>query len=337
MEPPSDAQAISDLIGELEIRANKDQITEILETGVAMGRDRTDRLNLKITAAAMGEMRDAFLMFAPYRDHPKVTIFGSARTRSTDPNYAQTHDVASALADAGWMVVTGAGPGIMQAAMEGAGARHSIGVSIRLPFESRANDVIHNDPKHVSMKYFFTRKLMLVKESAGFVVVPGGFGTLDETLELLTLQQTGKAEPTPIVLLDVPGGTFWRGFDSFVRDEMGGRGLISEGDMDRVLITDSVDAAVEEVLGFWRNYHSMRWSGERLVLRMRRAPTPEQLEELNDRFADQLATGRIEVSDPLPHEVADRDELHLARLVMVWEPFAVGQLHRLIRAINELA
>src|SRR6478752_5332095 len=211
------AAEASALLDRLGIKTNRDLIGEIVTTAAELGQDRTDRLDLKITASAIDEMRDAFLMFAPYKDRPKVTIFGSARTAAVDPVYVQTHDVAAALADAGWMVVTGAGPGIMLAAMEGAGPAQSIGVSIRLPFESRANDVIHDDPKHVSMKYFFTRKLMLVKESKGFVAVPGGFGTLDETLELLTLQQTGKAEPTPIVLLDAPGGTFWTGFADFVR------------------------------------------------------------------------------------------------------------------------
>jgi uncharacterized protein (TIGR00730 family) len=220
--------------------------------------------------------------------------------------------------------------------MEGAGPAQSIGVSIRLPFESRANDVIHDDPKHVSMKYFFTRKLMLVKESKGFVAVPGGFGTLDETLELLTLQQTGKAEPTPIVLLDAPGGTFWRGFESFVRDEVASRGLVSADDLDRVLITDSCTAAVEEILGFWRNYHSIRWVGKRLVLRLHAEPTPDEVALLNEQFRDRLLEGEIVAREPLAAEVSGDDHLDLARLVMVWNPFRVGDLHQLIRAVNAL-
>jgi uncharacterized protein (TIGR00730 family) len=330
------AQEAAALVEHLGIVTNRDLITEIVTTAGELGQDRTDRLDLKITASAIDEMRDAFLVFAPYKDRPKVTIFGSARTAAVDPVYVQTHDAAKALADAGWMVVTGAGPGIMLAAMEGAGPAQSIGVSIRLPFESRANDVIHDDPKHVSMKYFFTRKLMLVKESKGFIAVPGGFGTLDETLELLTLQQTGKAEPTPIVLLDAPGGSFWTSFAEFIRAEVASRGLVAADDLERVLITDDHERAVAEILGFWRNYHSLRWVGKRLVLRLQAAPTADEVAQLNREFGDRLLEGEIEARGPLAAEVSSKDHLDLARLVMVWNPFKVGQLHRLIRAVNAL-
>jgi uncharacterized protein (TIGR00730 family) len=333
---PSLDEQIRSLIAEAGVATDVDQIFDIVATGVHLGQDRTDRLDLKITASAIEEMRSAFRMFSPYKDRSKVTIFGSARTASSDPVYQQTHDVASALADAGWMVVTGAGPGIMLAAMEGAGPAQSIGVSIRLPFESRANDVIHDDPKHVSMKYFFTRKLMLVKESKGFVAVPGGFGTLDETLELLTLQQTGKAEPTPIVLLDAPGGTFWKGFEAFIRDEVATRGLVAADDLERVLITDSCEAAVDEILGFWRNYHSIRWVGKRLVVRLHAAPTAEEVAQLGEQFGSCLLEGTIATTAPLAPEVSGKDHLDLPRLVMVWNPFQVGELHRLIRALNAL-
>ena len=327
---------IRELLEAAEITINVDQITEILGTGIRLGQDGTDRLDLKITSAALAEMRNAFKIFQPFHDIPKVTIFGSARTKATDPQYAQAHEVAAALAAQGWMVVTGAGPGIMQAAMEGAGADRSIGVSIRLPFETRANDVIHDDPKHVSMKYFFTRKLMLVKESRAFLSVPGGFGTLDETFELLTLQQTGKAEPTPIVLLDVPGGTFWRGFRRFVDEELVKLRVVSPDDLDRVLITESVTEAVEEITGFWRNYDSLRWVGKRLVLRLKAEPTDDEVADLNDRFADLLLEGRIQRSGPLPPEVSGGDKVALPRLVLVLNQFRIGSLHRLIRAVNQL-
>ncbi|CAN5786477.1 TIGR00730 family Rossman fold protein [soil metagenome] len=330
------ASRIRGLLDEAGIAANRDQIAEILATGVRLGQDGTDRLDLKITSSALAEMRNAFKIFQPFHDVPKVTIFGSARTRTDDPLYAQAHQAAKALADQGWMVVTGAGPGIMQAAMEGAGVDRSIGVSIRLPFETRANDVIHDDPKHVSMKYFFTRKLMLVKESRGFLSVPGGFGTLDETFELLTLQQTGKAEPTPIVLLDVPGGTFWQGFQRFVDDQLVSIGVVSPDDLDRVLITDSVDAAVAEIVGFWRNYDSLRWVGKRLVLRLRAEPTDAEIDQLDDQFADLLLEGRIERSEPLGPERSGADRLSLPRLVLVMDQHRIGSLHRLIRAINAL-
>lgn len=331
-----DEDAIRALIDGAGITADTDLIFEIVATALRMGRDQTDRLDVKIAASALTEMRAAYRIFAPFEDIPKVTIFGSARTLAADPAYAQAHDVAAGLAAAGWMVVTGAGPGIMQAAMEGAGVDRSIGVSIRLPFESAANSIIANDPKLVSMKYFFTRKLMLVKESLGFVSVPGGFGTLDETFELLTLQQTGKAEPTPIVLLDLPGGTFWHGLTDFVEEQCAPRGLVSSDDLDRVLITDSVDAAVAEVTGFYRNYDSLRWVGTRLVLRLKAAPTDDEVADLNARFADHIVEGAIKRTGPLSPERSSDDKVDLPRLAMTWDQFQIGDLHHLIRAINAL-
>jgi hypothetical protein len=330
------ADDLTHLLDDAGVTGDRDLIGRILTTGLRLGTDGTDRLDLKIVSAALVEMRNAFRIFAPFKDVPKVTIFGSARIKADDPLYRQAHDVAARLAEAGWMVVTGAGPGIMQAATEGAGADHSIGVSIRLPFEEKANALIDDDPKHVSMKYFFTRKLMLVKESRGFVSVPGGFGTLDETFELLTLQQTGKAEPAPIVLLDEPGGTFWAGMQRWIDEQLVPAGVISPDDLDRVVITDSVDAAVEEIIGFWRNYDSMRWVGKRLVLRLRHAPTDEEVASLNDRFGDLVAEGRIERTDPLGPERSGADRLDLPRLVLVLNQFKVGSLYRLIRAINAL-
>lgn len=316
------------------ITVSADLVARILATGIGLGLDDTDRLDLKITSAAMSEMRAAFRLFAPYRGIPKVTIFGSARTQPTDALYRQAAGAASALAERGWMVVTGAGPGIMQAAAEGAGADRSLGVSIRLPFEEKPNAIVGESARNVAMKYFFTRKLMLVKESSGFVCVPGGFGTLDEMFELLTLQQTGKADPTPIVLLDEPGGSFWSGLRSFVDNHLLKGGLISEGDFERVVVTDSIEAAVDEIAGFYRNYSSLRWVGKRLVLRLRAEPTEEEVASLNVRFGRLLAGGAIERRGPLRAEIEDDDELGSPRLVVPLDQFRVGELHRLIRAVN---
>ncbi len=333
---PAVQSALDELLAAGGVQANRDLVRRILATGIALGSDGTDRLNLKMTAAAVAEMRQAFLLYAPYADIPKVTIFGSARTRDTDPLYVAAHDVAAKLAEAGWMVVTGAGPGIMQAAAEGAGRDMAIGISIRLPFEEKPS-AFFTDAEHlVAMKYFFTRKLMLMKESSGFVCVPGGFGTMDEMFELLTLQQTGKAEPAPIVLLDAPGGTFWHGLKRFVDEQMVPSGVISADDLDRVLITDSVEAAEAEITGFWRNYDSLRWVGEQLVLRVRNEPTPEEVAELNERFGGLLSSGSIRLREPFASEVSDGDVLDLPRLVMHFNPFKVGHLYHLIRAINEL-
>lgn len=322
------------LITDAGIGEHADLIARILATGVGMGLDDASRLDLKITSAALTEMRAAFQLFAPYRDTPKVTVFGSARTQPDDALYRQASDVARALAARGWMVVTGAGPGIMQAAAEGAGADRSIGVSIRLPFEEKPNAIVSQ--RNVAMKYFFTRKLMLVKESHGFVCVPGGFGTLDEMFELLTLQQTGKADPMPIVLLDAPGGAFWTGLRRFVDEQLVPSGVVSPDDFDRVLVTDSVTVAAEHITRFWSNFDSLRWAGDRLVLRLRREPTDDEIVDLNDRFGDLCASGGIARSEPLAPERAGDDRLDLPRLLLRLDQRRVGSLYRLIGAINAL-
>ncbi|MCU4671585.1 TIGR00730 family Rossman fold protein [Microbacterium fluvii] len=334
---PEVTEALRAVIEQAGIEADVDLVARILATGVGLGLDGADRLDLKITSAALTEMRAAFTLFMPFEGVPKVTIFGSARTRPDDAQYRAAADVAAALAARGWMVVTGAGPGIMQAAAEGAGPDHSLGVSIRLPFEEKPNAVVAAAARNVAMKYFFTRKLMLVKESQGFVCVPGGFGTLDELFELLTLQQTGKADPTPIVLLDGPDGTFWQGLRRFADEQLIPSGVISPDDLDRVLLTDSVERAAAEITGFWRNYDSLRWVGKRLVLRLRAEPADAEVEALNERFAGLLVQGRIERRGALRAEREDGDRVELPRLVMHFNRFKVGDLHHLIRAVNALA
>ena len=324
-----------ELLDEIGVTDDRDQLFEILASAVLLAGDRAHRLDLKITNAALKEMRAAFHMFAPYREVPKVTIFGSARTRPEDPLYSQTHDLAAALAERGWMVVTGAGPGIMAAGTEGAGRDNAIGVLIRLPFEGGANPFILGDDKLIEMKYFFTRKLMLIKESAAFVALPGGFGTLDETFELLTLVQTGKAEPVPIVLLDTPRGSYWEGWQRFVDGEVAGHGMISRHDFALYRITDTVDDAVGEIETFYRNFHSLRYVGDRLVLRLRAAPSRAELGELSAEFAD-VVEGHIERSGPFPPEVAGKDHLDLPRVAMRFDRHGFGRLRSLIDALNRL-
>jgi uncharacterized protein (TIGR00730 family) len=297
--------------------------------------DEPSTLDLKIASASITEMRDAFAVFKPYRDVPKVTIFGSARTRKDDPLYEQTRRVAHQLAQAGWMVVTGAGPGIMEAGMEGAGRERSIGVSIRLPFETGANSVIAGDEKHVSMKYFFTRKLMLVKESSAFVCMPGGFGTLDETFELLTLTQTGKGLPVPIVFLDTPGDPYWEAVDHFVADQLVRRGLVSSVDRSLYRITDSCDVAVAEIERFYANYHSIRIIGDDLVVRMRVGPDDAQLADLNAQFGELAVDGVIRRVDPYGVERRQQDHLDLARIALGFDRHGYAELRHLIDAIND--
>ncbi len=332
--PATDAK-IDELLDDLNPSRNRDQLFEIFAAVAQLATEDAERLDLKITNAAVRELITAFRAFKPYANLPKVTIFGSARTLPSDPLYAQAHDTARLLSQQGWMIVTGAGPGIMAAGLEGAGIDHAFGINIKLPFEQAANPFIKSDPKLVTMKYFFTRKLMLIKESDGFVVLPGGFGTLDETFELLTLVQTGKAEPTPIVLLDVPGGSYWTHWKHLV-DQVQERGLISAGDERLFTIVDTPEAAAKEVLTFYRNYHSRRYVGSRLVMRLQCAPTEDELRMLNERFSWLCATGDIQRTEPLSVEVTDNDQLNLARIVFQFDRVHHGGLRELIDALNHL-
>jgi uncharacterized protein (TIGR00730 family) len=330
-----DRELVNQLLDQAGASRNRDVLAEILRNAFELAGDGADRLNLKITRDALKEMRAAFRMFAPYEGIRKVTVFGSARTHPSDPLYDQARLLAEELAEHGWMVVTGAGPGIMEAAVRGAGSERSFGVNIRLPFEEGVSDLITGD-KFVSMKYFFTRKLMLIKESSGFVSLPGGFGTQDETFELLTLFQTGKATPSPLVLLDIDGGGYWDSWRRFVDGELDKAGLISPDDGSLYLITDDVDEAVAHVRGFWRNYQSLRWVGERLVVRLRAEPTDSELADLNEQFSDLCRDGGIERTEPLPAEQSDRDHLDLPRLVLQFDVRRGGRFRELIESLNQL-
>ena len=339
VEPPVPAdvaERAAALVAELYAGSDRRLARELLESALGLVGDNPDPLDLKIAAAAMTEMRQAFRVFGPFEDVPKVTVFGSARVRTDDPLYTQATDIARLLAEQGWMVVTGAGPGIMQAAMEGAGRDQSIGVSIRLPFEQGANPVIAGDEKFVSMKYFFTRKLMLVKESRAFVCLPGGFGTLDETFELLTLTQTGKGLPVPIVLLDSPGDPFWESIDEMVRDQLLRRGLVSEEDTHLYLVTDSCEEAAAEIARFYRNFHSIRYVGDDLIVRLRREPTDADLADLNARFDYLVARGAIERTGPMAVERRHGDHPELPRLRFAINRHRSSDIRALVDAVNHL-
>jgi uncharacterized protein (TIGR00730 family) len=331
-----DRELVRQLLDDAGASRNRDVLGDILRNAYALATDDADRLDLKITRDALREMRDAFRLFAPYSEVRKVTVFGSARTLRTDPLYDHARELARRLADAGWMVVTGAGPGIMAAATEGAGSEQSLGVTIRLAFEETTAGPLAGSDRVVAMKYFFTRKLMLMKESSGFVCLPGGFGTQDETFELLTLQQTGKATPAPIVLLDVPGLTYWHGWERFLTDELVDAGWVSPRDTNLFVLTDDIDEAVSAIRGFWRNYESLRWVGGRLVVRLHADPTDAEIGELNERFAGLCVEGRIERTGPLPAEVADNDRLDLHRLVLTFDVRKAGEFRDLIAALNSL-
>jgi uncharacterized protein (TIGR00730 family) len=279
-------------------------------------------------------LRYAFRLFAPYARIRKVTIFGSARTQSDKPEYQQAVDFGRKIAKAGFMVITGAGPGIMQAGHEGAGPEMSFGANIRLPWEQSANPIILNDKKLVSFKYFFTRKLVFIKEADAIVLFPGGFGTHDEGFESLTLVQTGKSRPMPIVFLDAPRGTYWKTWKRYVEDHLLRRGLISPEDMGLFMVTDNIDDAVAEIKTFYRVYHSSRYVGDHFVIRLNALLAAPLVDELNRDFADILKEGVFEVVGALPEEEGEPEIAHLPRLVFRFNRLSFGRLRAMIDRIN---
>lgn len=313
-----------------------DLIAEMLVTGLKMLRDDTERGDLKLVNSALKEMRYSFLVFSQYRHIPKVTLYGSARTREHDPNYDLARDFAAAMTrNHNWMVVTGAGPGIMEAGNRGAGLERSFGVNIRLPFEAKANPYIH-DSRVINFKYFFTRKLAFVKESHAFVLFPGGFGTQDEAFELLTLVQTGKSDLHPIVLLEAEGTGYWDAWLEFI-GVLEKKGMISPADTNLFLHTTSIEDACREITHFYSSYHSQRYVDGRLVLRLRHAPDATLIEELNAEFADIIETGRIEIVDPTDREMEDGDNVELPRIAFVFDRRQHGRLRQLVNRLNETA
>ncbi len=314
-----------------EIQGFVDQIKEVADKLLSDGASRADS---KLLASAIKELRHCFRVFAQYRGCRKVTVFGSARTASSHPAYQAAVQFAQQMTANHWMTITGAAAGIMEAGHVGAGREHSFGLNILLPFESEPNPVISGDPKLMNLRYFFTRKLAFLKESDAVVLFPGGFGTMDELFESLTLIQTGKSHVFPIVLVDEPGGSYWRGFQDFIQKELVQRGYISGQDLQLYHITDSVEEAVEQVLGFYRNYHSMRFVRGELVLRLNTAPKPEQLQQLQTQYADILSSGSFEVVSALPAEANEPTLSNLPRLKFHFNKHDHGRLRQLIDQLN---
>jgi len=311
-----------------------DLVQAIKDTADKLAAEGSTRGDLKILSRTLRELRYAFKVFAPFRRKRKVTVFGSARTLPTDPTYQEAVDFGRVMAEAGWLVVTGAAAGIMEAGHVGAGRENSMGLNIMLPFEQSANPVIAGDAKLVHMKYFFTRKLMFVKECDAVVCLPGGFGTLDEGMEVLTLLQTGKRDMIPVVFLDRPGGTYWKALDDFIRNHLLAGGMISPEDLHLYKLTDDYQVARDEVLQFFRVYHSMRYVKNELVFRLQSPIAPELLEAINRDFTDMLAGGRFEQREALPLERDEADIHHLPRLVFQFDRRHLGRLRMLIDVIN---
>lgn len=309
-------------------------VQQIKETADKLLRDGASRGDVKLLNVALKELRYAFTVFAALKQRRKISVFGSARLPLDHPACKQAIEFSKRMAEEDFMVITGAANGIMEAGHIGAGKDMSIGVNILLPFEQQSNAIIADDPKLMHLKYFFTRKLLFVKESDACALFPGGFGTLDEGFEVMTLVQTGKSHLFPIVFIDEKGGDYWQPLEGFIEDVLLQRGMISPSDLALFKITDSVDEAVEEVLNFYKVYHSKRYVGKDLVFRLDKAPGKELLDKINTDFADILESGRFEVTEALPEEANEPRLADMPRLRFHFNRHHMGRLRQLIDVLN---
>jgi len=314
-------------------RGSEQLIGEMLRTVLKLGQEDASRGDLKILNRTLKELRHAFKIFAPYIALRKVSIFGSTRVAESDPYYLAAKELGHRLADEGFMVITGAGPGVMQAGHEGAGREKSFGVNIRLPSVQKANRFIRGDSKLMNFHFFFTRKLLFVKEADAVVIFPGGFGTHDELAEALTLAQTGKSQLVPIILMDLPGSNYWKVWQDFLAADMLGRGYISKSDLSLFKIVNDIDEVVEEITTFYRNYHSYRFVKQDLVIRLNHPPAPGLIDQLNREFAD-IVKGEVKETKPLPEESDDPGTLHLPRLLFHFNREDFARLRQMIDVIN---
>ncbi len=323
------------MIDRLPSMDNGKWVQRSLEAILRLSETEIDRLDWKILSASIGDMERAFQMFYPYRHVRKVAVFGSARTSAMTPEYQLAYDFAQIISQQGFMTITGAGGGIMAAANAGAGADNSFGLNIQLPYEQGANQYIAGNPKSIAFKYFFTRKLFFLRESDAVVLFPGGFGTQDEALETLTLCQTGKYGPVPMVLIDRPGGAYWQDWDQYLRKHLVANGLISPADLDLYTITDDVQVAAETIRQFYRVYHSSRYVGDEFVLRLKVEICDRDLDFLNQEFSDLVASGQIVRSKAFADELSD-PTADLPRLVFKFDRRDFGRLNRMIDTINHM-
>lgn len=313
---------------------NPDLVSDIIDNALKLLTDVSVRGDARVIQTAVRELRYAFKLFEPHAGTRKVTIFGSARTAPSKQEYQQAVDFARKIADAGWMVITGAGPGIMQAGHEGAGPERSFGANIRLPWEQSANPVIQHDKKLITFKYFFTRKLTFVRNSDAIVLFPGGFGTMDEGYEALTLMQTGKSRIMPLVLMDRPGGAYWKTWDKHVREHLLRNGLISPEDLNLYHITDDPEHAVKFITKFYRNYHSMRFVRDLLIIRLQHAPSQASIDALNEDFADLIVGEKVKVCSATPEEREDNQFVNLPRISFEFNKRDYGKLRGMIDVLN---
>jgi len=316
--------------------AHPDIVREIILAGLKAGQENDGRMDLKLMNTTLKEMRFTAKVFGPYRTVRKVTVFGSARTQPHAPLYRMAVALGEQLAAAGFMVITGGGPGIMQAANEGAGSEHSFGVNIRLPFEQKPNPVLVGNPRHITYKYFFNRKVAFLKEADAVVLFPGGFGTMDEAMESITLLQTGKRYPFPLIMIDEIGGTYWQRLCRFLENELAGHGYISPDDFRLIEKVDRPEDAIDRIRQFYSRYHSLRYVKEKLVIRMVNPLTAEQVSTLEKTFGDILIPGgTVQLSGPLDDEMDEPELVTLPRLVIDFNRRDFGRLRQLVDAIND--
>ena len=336
VKDPQDLVAkLQELVENRESYPGSELFLQMFERVFRLVGDETYSADLKMLNHALLELRYAFKVFAPYRSVRKVSVFGSARTGKDRLEYKMANRFSNKVSNRGYMVITGAGPGIMEAAQGGAGRARSFGVNIRLPFESKANEVIENDPKLIHFKYFFTRKVCFLKETDAIVIFPGGFGTHDEAFESLTLVQTGKSDLVPIVFVDRPGGTYWSAWLDYVRTHLLDEGYIDGFDESLFHVTESVEDAVNVVDGFYRNYHSTRYVRPLQVIRMNQPVTDSLLERLNREFSDIVVSGKIErLSAALEAEKDEPKTADLHRIAFRFDRKSYGRLRSLIDVLN---
>ena len=328
--------SIDKLMNEVGGIVNTDIVREIILAGLKAGQENGGRADLKLMTASLKEMRFTAKVFGPYRTVRKVTVFGSARTQPDAPLYQMAKSLGSRLAEAGFMVITGGGPGIMQAANEGAGSEHSFGVNIRLPFEQKPNPVLVGNPRLISYKYFFNRKVAFLKEADAVVLFPGGFGTLDEAMESITLLQTGKRYPLPLIFIDEPGGTYWDRLRRFLENELSDQGYISPDDYRLIETVNRTQEAVDRIRHFYSRYHSLRYVADQLVIRLASPLEPDQVDALQTDYADILIPGgHMRLSGPLADEINEPELNHLRRLVLDFNKRDFGRLRQLVDDIND--
>lgn len=327
-------EEVLDWLEKARASGSEELVAEMLQTVLKLVSDGTSRGDLKVLNRTLKELRYAFKIFAPFRNTRKTSIFGSGRILDDDPYYLMAREFAAKLAADGFMVITGAGEGIMRAGNEGAGREKSFGVNIHLPFEQKPNRFIRRDAKLLNFHFFFTRKLIFVKETDAVAIFPGGFGTHDEAIEILTLMQTGKTQLIPMVLLDLPGEAYWGGWHDFVRTRMLARGYISEQDLSLFKILTNTEAAVREIRGFYRNFHSYRFVDQDLVIRVVNPPTAELLGHLNESFRDILYGGAITETGPLPEEFNEPETFNFHRMLVPFNRRDYGRLRQMIDSIN---